>query len=129
MLCLSIAGCGAAPEDQSDGRSGGNQTKTANAPPTTHPGTPSFKGRLVRIKVTGREVTPSLGSVDVPLGETIRIEVNSDTADEVHVHGYDRRADVRPGMAAALEFEANIPGSFEVELEDAGLELFELRVR
>ncbi len=66
--------------------------------------------------------------VGVPVGTSVRIDVRSDAADEVHVHGYDEFVPVKPGKTTSLEFTANIPGVFEVELEESGLLLFELRV-
>jgi heme/copper-type cytochrome/quinol oxidase subunit 2 len=44
------------------------------------------------------------------------------------VHGYDLKGDVAPGRPAIIEFTANVPGVFEVELEEAGLKLVELQV-
>ena len=64
----------------------------------------------------------------VPVGERVRIEVQADVTDEVHVHGYDLMADVSPGRAAVIAFRADAAGVFEVELEDAGKLLFRLRV-
>jgi len=66
--------------------------------------------------------------IAVPLGAPVRVEVILETADEVHVHGYDLAADVVPPNGATLEFTASIPGIFEVELEGAGTLLFELEV-
>ncbi len=51
------------------------------------------------------------------------------TTDEVHVHGYDLSAPVGPDRSTTLDFVAHIPGTFDVELEQAGLSLFELTVR
>ena len=58
----------------------------------------------------------------------MRIEVTSDVTEEVHLHGYDLTAPVSPGSPGIIEFTAEIPGVFEVELEDAHKRLFELRV-
>jgi len=66
--------------------------------------------------------------IAVPVGAMIRIDVRLEAADEVHVHGYDVAVDVVPGDEARLEFIADIPGIFEVELEGAGTLLFELEV-
>lgn len=80
------------------------------------------------------EVTVRDGVVDGPLrpeveqAQTVRIVVDADVADEVHVHGYDLMAEVEPGRPAELVFEATAPGVFEVELEDAGLLLLQLKV-
>ena len=75
------------------------------------------------------KVTEGRPRVDVRLGETVRIEVVSDVADEVHVHGYDKTFDVGPGKAGTLELKITIPGATEVELHEAELVLFQLRAR
>lgn len=67
--------------------------------------------------------------VDVALGTTVRIQVQADVDEEIHVHGYDLSAPVTPTEPGVLEFTADIPGAFEVEAEHSGLELFQLRVR
>lgn len=66
--------------------------------------------------------------VAVVLGAPVRIVVAADVADEVHVHGYDLFADVTPEADAVIEFTADIPGIFEVEMEAQGLELIRLEV-
>jgi hypothetical protein len=65
---------------------------------------------------------------DVPLGSEVTLAVTSDTADEVHVHGYDKKANVDAGGIVTIVFVADIPGQFEAELESAHLKLVELRV-
>lgn len=54
--------------------------------------------------------------------------MSADTTDEVHLHGYDVKANVTPDTDAVLEFEASQPGVFEIELEDAGRRIAELTV-
>lgn len=68
------------------------------------------------------------GRILVELNTEVRLIVAADVADEVHLHGYDIFVDVTPATPATLEFVANIPGIFEVELESAGLVLLELVV-
>jgi hypothetical protein len=65
---------------------------------------------------------------EVSQGSKVRIVVRSDVADEVHVHGYDLMTDVEAGGTATVDFVADAPGVFEVELENAGTLLFELTV-
>ena len=62
------------------------------------------------------------------MGTEVRLEVTADRADEVHLHGYDRKVDLQPGRPAVLEVRADTPGVFEVELEEAGMKLVELQV-
>jgi hypothetical protein len=57
------------------------------------------------------------------------LRVASDSTDHVHVHGYDKFADVAPGKVGEVTFVANIPGVFEVELERSHKLLFTMEVR
>jgi hypothetical protein len=51
-------------------------------------------------------------------GDTIDLTVRSDTADEVHFHGYDVHKDVAKGGSVRFRFKATIDGRFIVELEE-----------
>lgn len=85
-------------------------------------------GQQVPLGYAGGEVVGDTRRVEVPLGSTVTLVVTGDTADEVHLHGYDRYVEVTPGASAMLTFTADIPGVFEVELHDAGLLLAQLEV-
>ena len=61
-------------------------------------------------------------------GETVRFRVRSATADHIHVHGYDLMKDVAAGKTVTMSFKASITGIFEIELEEAGQPVGELRV-
>jgi heme/copper-type cytochrome/quinol oxidase subunit 2 len=61
-------------------------------------------------------------------GDTVRFRVRADVADHVHVHGYDLMKDVEPGKTITFSFPADITGIFEIELEDAGEQIAQLRV-
>jgi hypothetical protein len=84
---------------------------------------------VITASVAGRTVTTAKERYDVPLGTRVRLVVTTDAADEVHVHGYDVRATTVAGCPVALDLTAGAPGTVEVELERAGVELFELRSR
>jgi hypothetical protein len=51
-------------------------------------------------------------------GQTIDLTVRSDTADEVHFHGYDVHKDVAKGGTVRFRMPASIEGKFIVELEN-----------
>jgi hypothetical protein len=78
--------------------------------------------------VSGGKVQGGLQTKDVTAGSEVTLNVTSDVADEIHVHGYDEKADVEGGGTATITFTADIPGQFEVELEGAHLKLVVLRV-
>lgn len=69
-----------------------------------------------------------VGPTTVAVGDEVAITVSSDTADEVHIHGYDAVVPVAPGNPAIIRLKADVPGVFEVELEGSGLSLFRLTV-
>lgn len=105
-------------------------TSTQPSPSPTSSG-PSPAETRIEVSIANGQVTPSPDRrVEVSQGDQVRIVVTSDRADEIHVHGYDVEAAVEPGSPATLEFEADQPGSFEVEMHelDPGL-LFTLLVR
>jgi len=77
---------------------------------------------VTRGKVTGPD------RLESRLGEQVVFTVTSDVADEVHVHTYDVTLDVKPGRAATVQVSADIPGTFEVELETSKIVLTRLRV-
>jgi hypothetical protein len=93
--------------------------------------TPQVTGEgTQRIDVTyaGGAVTGGPQRYAVPLGSAVELVVASDVADEVHLHGYDRSGFVTAGATTTLRFTADVPGVFEVELEQRGTLLAELQV-
>jgi heme/copper-type cytochrome/quinol oxidase subunit 2 len=140
LACLLIsggvlAGCGG-----DDGGGGAAATTTVASTTTTTSAEPTsteepttttagFSGTLIEAKVTGDQVDTASRRVRVSRGEKVRIQVEADHAEEVHVHGYDLKKDVAPGKPAVIDFTADAPGVFEVELEEAALKLFELQVQ
>jgi FtsP/CotA-like multicopper oxidase with cupredoxin domain len=132
--CL-VAGCGGDGGDQeaaattvattaatstTTGASTGSQATTTTA---------GFSGVLIEATVTGDKVETASRRVRIDRGQKVRIRVQADRAEEVHLHGYDLSADVAPGGPAVIDFTADAPGVFEVELEQAHLRLFELQVQ
>jgi hypothetical protein len=82
----------------------------------------------IEVGYAGGSITGG-GRRSAALGQAVIIKVTSDIADEVHLHGYDKKADAAPGTVATITFVADKPGIFEVELEKKGLKLFELEVK
>jgi ABC-type Fe3+-hydroxamate transport system substrate-binding protein len=104
--------------------------------PTTSPitstsaaGSPtSTTAQTVRVRYAEGKVTGDTGRVHVALGSTVALVVTSAVADEVHLHGYDKKVDVPASGTATLTFTATIPGVFEVELERLSKTLVTLEV-
>jgi len=100
---------------------------TTEAPPatTTTAATPA----VVRIVVVGGQPEGGIRRASVRRGREVIVRVSSDLADHIHLHGYDLIADVAPGAPAELTFVADVPGRFELELEDRGVPIADLQVR
>ena len=61
-------------------------------------------------------------------GDTIKFRVRSDTADEIHFHGYDIAKDVKAGGSVTFTVPATIEGRFVVELEQHETQIAEIEV-
>ena len=84
--------------------------------------------RRVVVVHAGGAVQGGVADWAVPVGSPVELVVASDVADEVHVHGYERRAFVTAGASVTLRFVADVPGVVDVELEGAGVPLARLTV-
>ncbi|MEV4007862.1 hypothetical protein AB0K37_37240, partial [Actinomadura sp. NPDC049753] len=82
----------------------------------------------IAVTVTGGKARTAQRRVKVPRGAAVEITVTGDTADEFHLHGYDRELELRPGATAVLRFTADTPGVFEAELHHSGARVLELQV-
>jgi heme/copper-type cytochrome/quinol oxidase subunit 2 len=101
------------------------QTTSAGPPTTPQDGT----AQVIALTVTAGEVSGATGRVLVTLGSQVQLRVTADVPDQVHVHGYDLTEDTVPGQPVTVLFTADIPGVFEVELENAKLPLTRLQVQ
>jgi hypothetical protein len=83
---------------------GGSSNSTTSAGPTT-------------ITVRGAKPVGGVKDVTFKKGSSVDLTITSDTADEVHFHGYDVHKDVAKGGSVHFKFPATIEGKFIVELE------------
>lgn len=80
------------------------------------------------VVIVGGEIQAPIDP-EIPLGSTVEIRIQSDQSDHVHVHGYDIELVVDPGVETVISFVADIPGIFEVELEDSQKFVMSLRIQ
>ncbi|MEM8902338.1 MAG: hypothetical protein AAGA17_01315 [Actinomycetota bacterium] len=83
---------------------------------------------VVALDVVGGEVAGGPERISVDLGSNVSVQVTADLEEEVHVHGYDLFGDVAPDQLAQIDFVADVPGVFEIELEGSGTLLAQLEV-
>jgi FtsP/CotA-like multicopper oxidase with cupredoxin domain len=103
---------------------------TATAAATTTQAATPKPPRPEYVEVRARDLKPVGGikKIKVTKGDTVRIAVISDQAEEAHLHGYDLSRDIGQGKVGRYRFKADIDGIFELELENAGVQIAELRV-
>ncbi|MBS1892038.1 MAG: hypothetical protein JST59_12145 [Actinobacteria bacterium] len=61
-------------------------------------------------------------------GERAKFRVTSDSAEEIHLHGYDIGKEVEAGGTVTFDFDADLEGIFEIELEERATQIAELTV-
>jgi hypothetical protein len=125
-----LTGCAGtdAPASAEPAGSSSSSSSSGSAPSATSAAPTTPAGQRIEVSVAGGQVSGDTGRVPVPASEHVTLVVTSDAADELHVHGYDLTAELAPGAPATVEFDATIPGVFEVELHDAGTVLLSLQV-
>ncbi|HEY6695696.1 MAG TPA: hypothetical protein VI006_22775 [Solirubrobacteraceae bacterium] len=84
---------------------GGSDSSDTSSGPTT-------------IEVKDAKPVGGVKTVTYKKGDTIDLTVKSDTADEVHFHGYDVAKDVDANGSVRFDMPATIEGEFIVELEE-----------
>ncbi len=70
----------------------------------------------------------SVAKLTFKQGDTIRFRVTSATAQEVHVHGYDKTFNLAAGETKTIAFPAELTGIYEVEFEGTATKIAELTV-
>ena len=109
------------PSTQSTDTSATTSGTTTATEPAAPPPPPTV--RVVNAKPQG-----GVKKLNFDKGDQIRFRIVSDTADEIHVHGYDLMKDVAKGGSVTFSFKGSIDGRFVVELEDHGEQIAELDV-
>jgi FlaG/FlaF family flagellin (archaellin) len=90
--------------------------------------TASESGPEATIVVENGEPVGGIQELEYDAGDQIAFRVESDVADEIHVHGYDLMKDVEAGGSVEFAFPAEIEGIFEAELEGRKEQIAEIRV-
>lgn len=104
-------------------------TDTPAGSPAAAEGTVSPSATVLTVSIADGKVNPNAERAVVSRGTTVRIQITSDAADAVHVHGYDEEIEVRAASPATLEFVADTTGRFEIETHETDKLVYELVVQ
>jgi len=98
----------------------------------TSPGGGSSDAVVIDITIADGEVSPNGDAVDASVGQPIELRVDSDVADELHVHSEPEQefeVEANPGTDQVFTFSVDLPGQVEVELHELEATIVELVVQ
>ena len=102
-------------------------TTTTNAATISTVGETTTTGQEIDVIVDAGEVSGP-GRFTFTVGDPVSIWMLSDVDAEIHVHGYDLFFEAMAGVPIEIALTADVPGIWEVELEETHVPLFVLEV-
>jgi plastocyanin len=84
----------------------------------------------IEIEIEHGRTRPAGQRVQVQPGQTIRLEVDSDIADELHLHSDPEKSfEVRVGEDQRFEFSLDAPGVYELESHETDQQIVSIQVQ
>ena len=122
---LLTAGCGGSTGSEDSPSAAGGTTSGSPATPSVT-AAPDFTDQqdrpnrlVIDVTIKGGEVTPTNEPLQGGVGEPIVIRVNSDAADQLHVHSNPEHTfTVEPRDGQQFQFTVDVPGRVDVELHE-----------
>ncbi len=106
-------------DDEEQASSPARSTETA---PSTSPREPTATTDArpeQTLTLRGHRPSGGVARIEVKKGGLVRMVVESDARDQIHVHGYDIERETGPQTPARFSFRADVEGVFEVESHEA----------
>jgi hypothetical protein len=127
---IITAGCGGSNgSDSASGSPSGSQPSSVS--PSDMPNDQAPPTRLViDVTLKGGEVTPTNEQLQAAVKEQIVIRVNSDAADELHVHStpeHTYKVEAKPMQS--FQLTVDVPGKVDVELHQLGKTIATIQVQ
>ncbi|WP_166907122.1 hypothetical protein [Mycobacterium sp. DL440] len=118
-LALVTAGCGGSGDSQkADGSAGSATPSATTVGPSDMTNQQQAPARLlIDVTIKAGQVTPTNEQLKGRVGQPIVVRVNSDAADELHVHSnpeHSFKIEARNGQQ--FQFTVDVPGTVDIEL-------------
>jgi hypothetical protein len=84
--------------------------------------------KIETVRVSGGRPVGGIKTIEAKQGETVRFRVQTETPQEVHLHGYDIFEDSTAKKPAEFRFKADESGIFEIEIHGTHTQIAELKV-
>jgi FtsP/CotA-like multicopper oxidase with cupredoxin domain len=123
------------PSDEDDADDSPPQTQATEttpaettAPEATTPEAQPKEPEVQLIRVRGGRPVGGVQTIEAKSGDTVRFRVQTETPQEVHLHGYDLTEDSTAERPAEFRFEADDTGIYELEIHGTHTQIGELKV-
>jgi len=116
-----LAGCGGGGDSENAQSSSTTPSATTISPSDMQNEQAPPARLLIDVTIKGGEVNPTNAALDVKVNEPIVVKVNSDVADELHVHSspeHTFKIEAKP--AQQFQFTVGVPGTVDIELHQLG---------
>jgi sporulation-control protein spo0M len=113
---LLIAGCGGGGSENAQSSSGAPSASTVSPSDMQNEQAPPDR-LLIDVQIKGGEVTPTNQQLEAKVNQPIVVKVNSDVADELHVHSTpDHNFKIEAKPVQQFQFTVSVPGNVDIEL-------------
>ena len=125
-----LAGCGGGGDSENAQSSSTTPSATTISPSDMQNEQAPPDRLLIDVTIKGGEVNPTNAALDAKVNEPIVVKVNSDAADELHVHSspeHTFKIEAKP--AQQFQFTVGVPGKVDIELHQLGTTVATVQVQ
>jgi ABC-type glycerol-3-phosphate transport system substrate-binding protein len=116
-----LAGCGGGGDSESAQSSSSTPSQTTVNPSDMQNEQAAPERLQIDVQIKGTEVTPTNQQLEAKVNQPIIVKVNSDVADELHVHSTpDHTFKIEAKPAQQFQFTVGVPGKVDIELHQLG---------
>ncbi|MFY9917095.1 MAG: hypothetical protein WAL26_01680 [Mycobacterium sp.] len=127
---MLIAGCGGGGGSESAQSSPGAPSASTVSPSDMQNEQAPPERLLIDVQIKGGEVTPTNQQLEAKVNQPIVVTVNSDVADELHVHStpeHTFKIEAKP--VQQFQFTVAVPGKVDIELHQLGKTIATVQVQ
>jgi sporulation-control protein spo0M len=127
---LLIAGCGGGGGSEGAQSSSGAPSASTVSPSDMQNEHAPPERLLIDVQIKGGEVTPTNQQLEAKVNQPIVVKVNSDVADELHVHSTpDHTFKIEAKPVQQFQFTVGVPGKVDIELHQLGKTIATVQVQ
>ncbi|AKS31315.1 hypothetical protein [Mycolicibacterium goodii] len=116
-LAVVTAGCGSDGSDEQGSAAPASPSQSTVSPSDMTDQQQAPSRLVIDVTIKGGEVTPTNEQVQGKVGDPIVVRVNSDAADELHVHSNpEHNFPIEARNGQQFQFTVDVPGTVDIEL-------------